>query len=105
MSQALCCTWGPRNSKTGHLPKGGYRLYHLKGLDQSFFSTGFLGGSDTKESAWNVGDLGLTPELRSSPGEENGNSLQYSCLENSIDRRAWRATGHGVAKSQTQLSD
>ena len=54
MSQALCCTWGPRNSKTGHLPKGGYRLYQLKGLDQSFFSTDFLGGSDTKESACNV---------------------------------------------------
>ena len=61
MSQALCCTWGPRNSKTGHLPKGGYRLYQLKGLDQSFFSTDFLGGSDGKESACNSGDLSLIP--------------------------------------------
>ena len=49
--------------------------------------------------------LGFTPGLGRSPGEGNGNPLQYSCLENSMDRGARWATAHGVAKSQTQLSD
>ena len=61
--------------------------------------------SDDKESAWNVGDPGSIPGSGGSPGEGNGNPLQFSRLENSIDRLAWRATVHGVAKSQTQLSD
>ena len=59
------------------------------------------GGSDSKESARNVGDLGLIPGLGRSLGEGNGNPLQYSCLENPVDRRAWRPTVHGVAKSWT----
>ena len=66
---------------------------------------GFPGGSDVKESACSVGDLGLIPGLGRSPGEGNGNQLQLSCLENSMERGAWRAIVHGVAKSQTQLSD
>ena len=65
----------------------------------------FLGGSDSKECSSNVGDPGLIPGLGSFLGEENGNLLQYSCLENSKDRGAWRATVHGVAKSLTQLSN
>jgi len=48
-----------------------------------------------------AGDVGLTPGLRSSPREGNGNPLQYSFLENPMDRGGWRATIHGVAKSQT----
>ena len=48
-----------------------------------------LGGSDSKVSAYNVGDLGLIPGSGRSSGEGNGNSLQYSCLENSMDRGAW----------------
>ena len=63
------------------------------------------GGSDGKESACNGGDPGSIPGLGRSPGEENGNPLQYSCLENSMDRGAWWATVHGVAKSRTRLSD
>ena len=59
---------------------------------------GFPGGSDSKESACSVGDPGLIPELGRSPGEENGYPLQYSCLEKCLDRGAWRATIHGVAK-------
>ena len=59
------------------------------------------GGSDGKESAHSVGDLGLTPGSGRSPGEENGNLLQYSCLENSMDRGAWWATVYETAKSQT----
>ena len=65
----------------------------------------YLGGSDDKESAYNVGDPGLNAAWRRSPGEGNGNPLQYSGLENPMDRRARRATVHGVAKSQTRLSD
>ena len=65
----------------------------------------FSGGSDSKVSACNVGDLGSIPGWGSSPGEGNGNPLQYSCLENSTDGGAWWATVHGVAKSQTPLSD
>ena len=49
----------------------------------------FPDGSDSKESAGNVGDLGLIPGSGRSPGEGNGNPLQYSCLENSMDREAW----------------
>ena len=54
-------------------------------------------------STYNVGDQGSIPGLGISPGEGNGNSLQYSCLENSMDRGSWWATVHGVAKSQTLL--
>ena len=61
------------------------------------------GGSDGKESACSAGDLGSIPGLGRSPVERNGNPLQYSCLENPMDRGAWQATIHGVAKSQTQL--
>ena len=57
-----------------------------------------------KATACNVGDLGSIPGSGRSPGEGNGNPLQYSCLENSMNGRAWWATVHGVAKSQTQLS-
>ena len=60
-----------------------------------------MGKEDGKESACNVGDLGSIPGLGKSPGEGNGNPLQYSCLENSMDRGAWWATVCGVAKSQT----
>jgi len=56
-------------------------------------------GGEGKEFAYNAGDTGLIPGLGRSPGKGNGNALQYSCLENSLDRGAWRATVHGVAKS------
>ena len=62
---------------------------------------GFPYSSDGKESAYNAGDLGSVPRSGRSPGEGNGNSLQYSCPENSIDRGAWPITVHGVIKSQT----
>ena len=60
---------------------------------------GFLGGSDGKESAHNVGDLGVIPGLERSLGEVNGNLHQYSCLENSLDRGAWQTMVRGVTKS------
>ena len=59
-------------------------LYNHKGFD-----LGHTGGSDGKTSAYNAGDLGLIPGLGRSPGEGNGNPLQYSCLENFMDRGAW----------------
>ena len=58
----------------------------------------FPGGSDGKESACNAGDAGLISGLGRSPGEESDYSLQYFCLENSMDRGAWQATVHGVTK-------
>ena len=64
---------------------------------------GFPGGSDGKESACNIGDTSLISGLGRSPGEGNGYPLQYSFLENPMDRRSWQSTVHGVAKSQTQL--
>ena len=66
---------------------------------------GFPGGSEGKASACNAGDLGSIPGSGRSPGGGNGNPLQYSYLENPMDGEAWRATGHRVAKSRTQLSD
>ena len=60
---------------------------------------GFPGGSEVKESACNVGDLGSIPGLGRSSGEGNSYLLQYSCLEKSMDRGTWQATVHGVAKS------
>ena len=66
---------------------------------------GFPAGSDSKESACNAEDPGSIPGLGRSPGEEDGNPLQYSCLGNSMDRGAWWATVYGIAESQTQLSD
>ena len=61
----------------------------------------FPGSSDSKGSNCNVGELGLIPGLRRSPGGGHGNSLQYSCLENPLDRGACQATVHKVTKSQT----
>ena len=66
---------------------------------------GFPGGSEVKAPACNVGDLGSIPGSGRSPGEGNGNPLQYSCLENPKDGGAWWATVHRVAKSQTRLSN
>ena len=65
---------------------------------------GFPGGSDGTVSAGNEGDPGLIPGLGRPSGEGNGNPLQYSCLENSMDRGAWWATVHWIAKNQTRLS-
>ena len=66
---------------------------------------GFPGGSDGKASARNAGDPGSIPGSGRSAGEGNGNPLQHSCLENSMDGGTWWATVHGVAKSQKRLSD
>ena len=66
---------------------------------------GETAGSDGKESTCNAGDPGSVPGSGRSPREGNGNPLQYSCLESSMDRGAWWAIVHGVTKSRTRLSD
>ena len=66
---------------------------------------GFPGGSDGKDTPANVGEAGWIPGSERSPGEGNGNLLQYSCLGNPMDAGAWWATVHGVTKSGTQLSE
>ena len=63
-----------------------------------------LSGSDSRESAFDAGDLGSILGSGRSPGEGNGNSLQYYCLENPMDRGAWWTTVHGVTRYQTRLS-
>ena len=70
-------------------------------INVAFLYLGFSGSLEVKASACNAGDLGSIPGLGSSPGEANGNPLQDSCLENPMDRGAWWATVHGVAKSLT----
>ena len=83
---------------------------HISGLNFHFYQQIaldliFPGGSDGEESACNAGDPGLIPESGRSPGEGNGNLLQYYFLENPMNRGAWWATVHGVTKSQTRLSN
>ena len=80
-------------------------ILKVRGL-RSHFSIGgdFPGGSEDEESACNGEDPSWIPRLGRCPGEGNGYPLQYSCLENSMDRGAWRATVNGIAKSQTRLS-
>ena len=77
----------------------------LEYLLWSIYNMGFHGSSDGKESAYNAGDLSSIPALGWSPGEGNGDPLQYSWLdENFMDRGAWQTIVHGVTKSQTWLS-
>ena len=66
---------------------------------------GFPGDSGVKNLPASAGDAGSIPGWGRSSGKGNGNTFQYSCLENPMDKGAWRATVYGVAKSQTQLSD
>ena len=73
-------------------------------LQVSITHLGFPGGSKVKESTYNA-DLGLIPGSGRSPEEGNGNPLQYSFLNNTMDRRTWWAAVHGVTESQIQLSN
>ena len=87
--------------KTNNLAYIKYQINKFKKM----VTQGDVHGSDGKESAHNVGDLGSIPGLGRHPGEGNGNSLQYSCLENCMGRVAWWDIVHGVAKSCMQLND
>ena len=82
-----------------------FKKLETEGNFSKWIKIRFPGASDGKESACNAGDPSLISGSEKSPGEENGNPLQYSCLKNSMDRGAWWVTVHRVAKSQTQLID
>ena len=80
------------------------KYYHLSECQLFYLTSNLIGlpySSDGKESASNAGDLGSMPGSGRSTEEGNGTPLQYSCLENLLDRGAWRAAVHGVTKSQT----
>ena len=82
------------------------RMDHHCGSSPAFLTNfGFPGGSEVKASDYDAGDRGSIPGSGRSPGEGNGNPLQYSCLENPMDRGALWAIVHGVAKSRIRLSD
>ena len=85
--------WSLQKPHPQHSNPQMHRISHLQGS--------FPGGSDGKESACNAGDPGSIPGLERSPGERNGNRLQYSCLGNPMYRGAWQTTVHGVMKSWT----
>ena len=84
-----------------HTGRPGGQLHQLSVLKATLAAEGFPGGSDGKDSACSAGDPGLIPGWGRSPGGGHCNPLQYSCLENPMDRRVWRATVHSVAKSRT----
>ena len=89
----------------GSFPTQGSKLCLLCLLQLFFsFNLDFPGGSDGKESASNSGDPGLIPGSGRSSGEGDGHLLQYSCLENPMDRGSWWAAVHGVTKSRTRLT-
>ena len=79
------------------------KKYIFKGMTSSWLD--YLGGSEGKESASSAEDLDSIPGLGGFPQGGNGYLLQYSCLENPMDRGAWQAIIHGVAKIRTPMSD
>ena len=81
----------------------GNMIYHSNYWRLFFFFICFSSGSGDKEPTCNARDLGSIPGLERSPGGGHGNPFQYSCLENPMNRGAWRATVNGVAKGRTQL--
>ena len=96
------CTkkFGENNRYSHYLACGdGFMDVYMFRFMKWFVFLGFPGGSDGKVSACNVGDPGSIPGSGRSPGDGNGNPLQYSCLENPTDRGGWQAQVHGVAES------
>ena len=101
-----CCGVLGRKGPTGpcYVPHTSQTLGYLPGTHWfRYFSTAFPGGSvvKKKKSACNAGDPGSVPRLGRSSRERHGNPLQYSCLENPMDRGAWQATVHGRLQSQS----
>ena len=103
----LCMTMGKKKNLTLCVPlpaQAGHAHFHSWVIIKYKPDRGFPSRSDSKESACSAGDLGSVPGLGRFPGEGNGNPLQYSCLENSMDRGTWWGTVHGIAKSRTWLN-
>ena len=99
--QQLIRRFSYHDDKRGHRKASAKTQEHFRLLFIScLLPLGFPGGSDGKESACNAGDLVSFPGWGRFPGERNGNLLHFSCLENSMNRRAWWTTVHGVTKSQ-----
>ena len=90
-----------RSQRTVHRVRNTIFMSYRRGALGGLRGVGFPGGSEVKASASNARDPGLILGSGRSPGEGNGNPLQYSCLENSMDRGAWWAVVYGVTKSQT----
>ena len=84
---------------------GATNLEQIGDLIDPMIDGDFPGGSDGNASVYNAGDPGSFPGLGRSPREGNGNTLQYCCLENPMDKGAWWARDHGVSKSRIQLSN
>ena len=78
-------------------------MFHVFTCDYIFLHSSLV--AQTVKNSCNAGHLDLIPMLGRSPGGGHGNPLQYSCLENPMDKGAWRATVHGVTKTQTRLSN
>ena len=99
LNRRMCCKVSLQTGTVGS------RLHNPRAISRKMESSrkakGFPGSSVSKESACNVGDLGSIPGLGRSPGGRNGNPLQCSCPENSMNRGAWRAVVHRVAKRRT----
>ena len=93
--------WGPKENPVGHLPASSRHLEEREIYCEYLKAH----NSVVENPPANVGDLGLIPPSGRFPGERNGNPLQISYLENTMDRGAWWAAVHGVAKSRTRLSD
>ena len=93
-ARSSCCPWKDLNL----INKSDLRIHGIDFIGTPGSFVGLPGGSDGKESVCNAGDLGLIPGSGRSPGKGNGNSLQYSCLENPMDRAVWQAIVHVVVK-------
>ena len=100
-----CMIWGLAFYSGHTFPQVLVTVLEALPLSPDHASLGFPGGSDGKESACNAGGMGSIPGSGRSPGEGHGSTLQYACLENSMDRGAWGSTVHGFAKNWTRLSD
>ena len=101
-----CCRAGGTECSSTFMGSFEGALHFLHYLHHSLTpgkSQDFPGGSEIKASACNAGDLGSIPGSGRSPAEGNGNPLQYSCLENPIDRGAWKPTVHGVIRARHNL--
>ena len=98
-------TVSPPPPPTPEIHRKGTPLHDCRKFPPLDLFLGLPSRSDSKESAYNLGDLGLIPGWGRSSGEGNGNPLQYSCLENSMDRGVWWATVCGFAKRKTGLSN
>ena len=105
LAREIFCLFEGKKARKVHWDEGKSSLLNMPHCLYQRFATSSPGSSDGKASARNEGDLGSIPVLGRSPGEGNGNPLQYSCLENPTDGGAWQATVHGVTKSRTQLSE